>query len=476
MSYTQSQIDTMINKSMQALADCMEECQNAREAGQHTLPYYLKGRYLSGAIKSFSSYETFTDTEIEKIMSCLGGYGVTKYPYSVVGSVVQTYNGEVPGSAGAQGLQGIQGQRGTFWRYGSAVPSALGTDAEGDLYIRTTNGAIYEYDGSAWNSAGFAVLGPTGRDGYDFAATSTTTYDLGGSATITCHPNVNDDTDGLSFQANDRILITDNTRANTYAVGIVSSYNSTTGAMVLDTADFETVVLSGVEQSLPATVGNTNDMTINLTGLRGLTGSTGSTGATGTRGGRWSAGSGAPTHVGTEINGDAYLDVANGNVYINDSTTWGSSLGSIRGPQGIQGIQGTAGADAVFSTQKTEHDTTAADYGFANSIEVIGTGLTPFTITWNGSSGGVLHIFFSATILATGTNTDVNIQVEVGGTAIDAMKQSIQITDNDDTRHPSMYTTYSGISNGDVVRVRGNYTAGGASMTQGTFVVWYENA
>jgi len=80
------------------------------------------------------------------------------------------------------------------------------------------------------------------------------------------------------------------------------------------------------------------------TGSPGATGPTGSTGPAGTPGSVWYAGSGAPS-AGTGVNGDWYLNTANGDAYQKVSGTWTLQVDlQIPGPTGPTGPTGSTGA------------------------------------------------------------------------------------------------------------------------------------
>lgn len=92
-------------------------------------------------------------------------------------------------------------------------------------------------------------------------------------------------------------------------------------------------------------------VTANLTGPTGATGTTGATGATGAAGAPgsvWYQGSGVPGG-GTGINGDFYLDTANGNVYQKSGGSW-SLAGNILGPSVADGDKGDITVSGSGST------------------------------------------------------------------------------------------------------------------------------
>ena len=52
---------------------------------------------------------------------------------------------------------------GTTWYVGAAVPTTLHNN--GDFYLRTTNGQVYQQVSGAWVDQGFSLIGPTGATG-----------------------------------------------------------------------------------------------------------------------------------------------------------------------------------------------------------------------------------------------------------------------------------------------------------------------
>ena len=55
------------------------------------------------------------------------------------------------------------GGGGTTWYVGAGVPTTLHNN--GDFYLRTTNGEVYQQVSGAWVDQGFSLIGPTGATG-----------------------------------------------------------------------------------------------------------------------------------------------------------------------------------------------------------------------------------------------------------------------------------------------------------------------
>ncbi|MCK1668615.1 DUF2961 domain-containing protein [Bradyrhizobium sp. 153] len=81
--------------------------------------------------------------------------------------------------------------------------------------------------------------------------------------------------------------------------------------------------------------------------IKGPSGPAGADGADGARGSLWYEGTGAPGTITGQADGDVYLDTASGDVYKRASGAW-SLTGNIKGPQGDPGgPEGPAGADGA---------------------------------------------------------------------------------------------------------------------------------
>ena len=123
---------------------------------------------------------------------------------------------------------------------------------------------------------------------------------------------------------------------------------------------------------------NFDQFLINGGGPPGPQGPLGPIGPAGVRGSLWFDGSGAPSSITGEEEGDYYLDVDNGDVYLYNGVTW-SLEGNIQGPQGPVGPQGPG--NILFEIDGTNPDVNSANlfyrYRFinANSDLYTNTGL-----------------------------------------------------------------------------------------------------
>lgn len=68
------------------------------------------------------------------------------------------------GDQGETGLAGPTGERGSLWTATKSNPSATGNTKAGDQHLRTDNGDVFQFDGSAWNRTG-NIRGPQGIQG-----------------------------------------------------------------------------------------------------------------------------------------------------------------------------------------------------------------------------------------------------------------------------------------------------------------------
>ena len=79
--------------------------------------------------------------------------------------------GSLKGAQGNQGIQGIQGNpgnpgtRGSTWSTGSGAPSSLVGRLNGDYYVNSTNGQIWQVVAGEWVDQGFSIRGPQGDQG-----------------------------------------------------------------------------------------------------------------------------------------------------------------------------------------------------------------------------------------------------------------------------------------------------------------------
>lgn len=79
------------------------------------------------------------------------------------------------GPTGAAGANGTNGTNGTKWYEGAGAPST--THVDGDFYLNTTNGDVYQQVAGAWGSPIENLTGPTGPSGSGSGDMLKATYD-----------------------------------------------------------------------------------------------------------------------------------------------------------------------------------------------------------------------------------------------------------------------------------------------------------
>ena len=222
---------------------------------------------------------------------------------------------------------------------GTTTTGAPGTDA---AVVNSGTGisAILDFTIPRGNTGATGSTGATGAAATATAGTTTTGI-AGSSATV-----VNSGTTAAA--------VFDFTipRGNTGATGATGSTGAT-GTAATATAGTTTTGSPGSSASVTnsgTTAAAIFDFIIPR-GDVGATGATGSTGATGAPGSVWYEGSGAPSS-GTGINGDYYLNVANGDVYLKATGSW-SVVGNIKGPAGsgsgdVTGPSGATSGNVVL--------------------------------------------------------------------------------------------------------------------------------
>ena len=70
----------------------------------------------------------------------------------------------VPGPTGPQGPKGPQGTRGSTWTNGTSNPTNTSGYIANDKYLNTTDGTVFNFDGSTWQDVG-SIRGPQGIQG-----------------------------------------------------------------------------------------------------------------------------------------------------------------------------------------------------------------------------------------------------------------------------------------------------------------------
>lgn len=324
------------------------------------------------------------------------------------------------GATGPQGPAGADGSgsgsgSGSVWFHGSGVPSdAIGAD--GDYYLNTANGDVFQHGGSVgWNFAG-NIKGATGDTGPQGAAGAT-------GATGATGASGSDGIDGNRWFHG--------TGAPSDGLGVDDDY-------YLDT-------LTGDVYNHGGSVGwNYSGNIRGPTGATGATGPQGATGATGAQGPAgsgggggsssiWFHGSGAPSDsLGSD--GDYYFDTATGDIYNHGgSVGWNLSF-NIKGGCAFT-VSATAPATPVNGDRWLDTDTGIEytwvfDSDGGQWVELgplggnLGDGLIQFTIDGGGAAiatgeYGVVQSPFAGTI-----NKITLLADQTGSIVIDIWKET----------------------------------------------------
>lgn len=133
---------------------------------------------------------------------------------------------------------------------------------------------------------------------------------------------------------------------------------------------------------------NFDQLLINGGGPPGPFGPIGPIGPAGLRGSFWFDGSGAPSIIVGSEEGDYYLDVVNGNVYLYGGSVW-TLEGNIRGPQGPVGPQGPG--NILFQIDGSNLDINPANYYY--QYRFITANLDLFTLTSKSSQSLIIGGF-----------------------------------------------------------------------------------
>ena len=280
------------------------------------------------------------------------------------------------GAAGTSGTSGAAGAIGTSGTSGAA--GAIGTSGTaGGVGSSGSSGAIGTSgtSGAAGAIGTSGTSGAVGADGDRYQTTSSSTFTLNASGTLTVGT-------GLAYSVAQQILIT--LDASNYQVSEVTAYNSGTG--VISFAFPTEIVGSGTASSWDVNLAGASggDGSSGTSGAAGGTGATGTSGTTGT--------SGADGAVGTS--GSSGADGAVGT----SGTTGTSGADGAIGTSGTTGTSGAAGATGTSGTTGTSGANGAV--GGAGSSGTSGAAGTSGTSGENGAVGA------TGTSGTTGTSGD----------------------------------------------------------------------
>jgi hypothetical protein len=243
------------------------------------------------------------------------------------------------------------GAAGTKFYNGAGVPSS-GLGIDGDYYIRTATGDLYERESSAWS----VILNLKGADGAPGAAGATGAQGAKGD---TGDAGAAGSAGSPGATGADGKTVRNGSGAPSSGLGVDGDFYYDPGA----------VLMYGPKASGAWSGG------VSLRGAAGSNGTNGSNGAAGANGATWSAGNGAPSN-GTGANGDFYFRNDTGAVYLKTAGAW-SSIANLTGPAGANGANGTNGADGSAGANGTNgtNGTNGAD-GIPRTIQDEGVDLT----------------------------------------------------------------------------------------------------
>jgi hypothetical protein len=227
-------------------------------------------------------------------------YQKTDDAYSLVTNIL--------GPQGAPGADGADGADGRTWRNGSGLPDDV-VGVDGDYYLRTLDGDVYQRSGGTYSVVG-NIKGPQGDQGIQGDTGAT------GAAGITWRTGSGVPSNGTG---QDGDLYLDTATGDVYkrvsgAYGVIVNIQGADGADGSDGAP----------------------------GADGADGAPGTNGTDGADGSVWRSSSGVPSNS-LGVDGDYYLNTANGDVYAKAAGAY-SVVANITGPAGADGADGADGA------------------------------------------------------------------------------------------------------------------------------------
>jgi hypothetical protein len=265
---------------------------------------------------------------------------------------------------GANGTNGI----GNAIFTGSGQPDAS-TSIDGDIWIDTATGNVYQKQSGAWSSVIMNIRGPQGQSGAagakgdkgDTGSAGTSILAGNGAPSNTLGNNGDNyinKTNGDFFgpkASGAWPTSTLNLKGPTGDKGDTGDpgADGTDGTNFLAAQGVPNNGTTGVNGDMylnlnngdvygPKIAGSWGSPVYNIKGVKGDTGSKGDTGDTGPAGAAFLSGAGAPSS-GLGANGDSYANATNGDVYTKSAGSWGSPIGSIKGATGAKGDTGDTG-------------------------------------------------------------------------------------------------------------------------------------
>ena len=311
------------------------------------------------------------------------------------------------GATGATGAAGSAGSAGSQWLEGSGAPSS-GLGANGDFYLNTATGDVYTKASGSWGAAVGNIRGPQGPSGsgspgatwYNGAGAPSAGTGVNGDYYLnTATGDVYAKAAGAWGSAVGSIKGAAGATGATGATGSAgaagSVWYSGSGAPSAGTGlngdSYLNTATGDVYTKAAGAWGSAVGSIKGATGATGSTGATGAAGAAGAAGSAWYSGSGVPS-AGSGVNGDYYLNTANGDVYAKAAGAWGSAIGNLTGPSGGAGGAGDqfwylvsgliAGNNSANDTSWSGLSVTSNAITYSNTYAKY----TPYSIQFNGSS------------------------------------------------------------------------------------------
>lgn len=281
------------------------------------------------------------------------------------------------GIQGPQGDTGAAGEDGATWHDGAGAPAdTLGID--GDYYLDTAAGDVYEKAAGAWSIIA-NITGPTGPQG------DTGPQGLTGPQGDTGPQGATGPQGETGPAGADGATWYDGSGAPAGTLGADGDY-------YLDTGTGDVYEKAAGAWSVIA----------NIVGPQGVKGDTGPAGADGAT---WHDGAGVPASA-LGVDGDYYLDTSSGGVYEKAAGAW-SVIANIAGPQGDKGegvpIGGTTG-QVLAKASATDYDTAWIDGG-GGGVGVALSGSSSLYVTKSATYVITNYSSFSAYSVAASAGT-----------------------------------------------------------------------
>ncbi len=312
------------------------------------------------------------------VKNTTGWTGDTHIPlYKIItGTSTVTSYEDFRSMQGPKGDAGPTGGTGGMTYNGAGAPSG-GTGVNGDLYINTTNGDLYQKASGSWGSPIGNIKGPTGSTG-----------------------------------ASGGVYIA--------AAGVPGAGTGNNGDLYVNTSNGD------LYQKVAGTWGSA---------LMNIKGPAGAAGADGVTGSLWYQGTGVPS-AGTGANGDFYLRTSNGDYYQKAAGAWGSPLGNLTGPAGssgggLQSVQATFPGTLVTLTGAIRWYP-RSNISLTNVFVSMGTAPSTGGAVFNVRKNGTAIFTSPKPTVASGANTSGANAISVALTTTDYLTVDVETASGGD--------------------------------------------